>query len=129
MSTMVAMPVRVNPPPRGVGRHHFPDLSVLGNHNPRERRPDNAIVDGLLRHGNARFRGSHLLLGEGDFGPQTIGRGSGVVEGFLRPDSGVVQLLRAPQFKITAFRSCTSRSAMAAWAESRSAFVESRARL
>ena len=39
-----------------------------------------------------------MLLGEGDFGSQAVGGRGGVVEGFLRPNAGVMQLLSAPQF-------------------------------
>src|SRR5206468_12831842 len=80
-----------------IGRDHFANLSVLGNHNPRKWRANSAIVHRLLSNPNTGFGGSHLLLGELDFGFQAVGVGCGVVERFLRLDAGLLELLGSVQ--------------------------------
>ena len=78
-------------------RDHLPDLGVFGHHNARKRCAYHAVVHSLLGNRNARFGGRHLLLGKGNFCPQAVSRGAGVVEGFLRLDAGLPQLLGALQ--------------------------------
>jgi len=91
----------------GIGRNHFANLSVFGNHDARKGRADGAIVHGLLGYGDARFGRGHLLLGERNFGLQTVRSRPGVVEGLLGLDAGLLELLSAVQPDL-AFLSCTS---------------------
>ena len=54
MSTIVAIPVRVKPPPAETGETVFAALRVLRNHHPREWRPHRAVLHVLLCHPDLR---------------------------------------------------------------------------
>ncbi len=74
MSTMVAIPVRVKPPPAEIGRDHLAELRVLGDDDPRERRADRAVIHVLrARPRSARQRPGPVLAGRLDLGPQAVG--------------------------------------------------------
>ena len=97
---MVAMPVRVKPPPAEIGRDHFADLRVLGDDDALKRSADGAVVHGLLRFLDARLRSGYLGFGEVDLGLQAVGGGAGIVELLLRLHTGLLQLVGAVQLDL-----------------------------
>ena len=98
MSTIVAMPVRVKPPPADIGETDLAGLRVLRDHHALERRADLQVVEALLAERELRLGHADLRPGgrkprreRSDFG---LGRVERALCDQLLLDQGAVALER-----------------------------------
>ena len=103
---MVAIPVRVNPPPAEIGETISPTCASFETMMPSNGARMTQLSTACWASAMRRFGADHLLLGQIDFGLEAIHSGARGIELLLGLHSGGLEFLRAMS-SISAYFNCT----------------------